>query len=244
MDNCSEGCLLLSLERNAILSLNESARVIWEELEQNPQGLSVSDLVAKTRRQYSSPSVQLKADVELLSEHLTASGFLTATGVGPQRVLKISRGVFHSTQRESLECVTDDCEVEQTIRRNLTDSVLAFSGLILFEIVKSVLGFGRLMSIVKQLPVVSTNKHVAVRTREICESVDRVRLWYPKQIHCLQHSAVVTCLLKIHGIPATLRLGATQRPFYAHAWAEVGGKVVNDSQSVREKYAPFVSAWK
>ena len=44
-------------------------------------------------------------------------------------------------------------------------------------------------------------------------------------------------LLKRHGVPAQMMIGAQQMPFKAHAWVEVDGRVVNDKPYMREMYA-------
>ena len=72
---------------------------------------------------------------------------------------------------------------------------------------------------------------------QVCAAVDMACIWYWKQVLCLQRSAAATCLLKQHGVPAQMILGAQQMPFKAHAWVEVGGRVVNDKSYMREMYA-------
>jgi len=72
---------------------------------------------------------------------------------------------------------------------------------------------------------------------QICHAVDMACIWYWKQVLCLQRSAVTACLLKRHGVPAQMVIGAQQMPFKAHAWVEVGGRVVNDKPYTREMYA-------
>jgi len=69
----------------------------------------------------------------------------------------------------------------------------------------------------------------------ICSAVDMACIWYWKEVLCLQRSAATAVLLKQHGIPAQLVIGAKQMPFKAHAWVEVEGCVVND-----RPYAPQV----
>lgn len=72
---------------------------------------------------------------------------------------------------------------------------------------------------------------------EICKTVDLVCAWYPKPVLCLQRSAATTCLLRRHGIAASLAIGARQMPFRAHAWVEVAGVVVNDRSYMPRIYA-------
>src|SRR5258705_3675015 len=70
----------------------------------------------------------------------------------------------------------------------------------------------------------------------ICSAVDMACIWYWKEALCLQRSAATACLLKKYGVPAQLVIGAQQMPFKAHAWGEVGGRVVNDKPYMPEIY--------
>jgi hypothetical protein len=71
----------------------------------------------------------------------------------------------------------------------------------------------------------------------ICLAMDMACIWYWKEALCLQRSAATACLLKRHGIPAQMVIGAQQMPFKAHAWVEVEGRVVNDKPYTPEMYA-------
>lgn len=70
----------------------------------------------------------------------------------------------------------------------------------------------------------------------ICSAVDIACIWYWKEALCLQRSAAAVCLLKKHGVPAQMVIGAQQMPFKAHAWVEVDGRVVNDKPYTAEVY--------
>lgn len=72
---------------------------------------------------------------------------------------------------------------------------------------------------------------------QICSAVDMACIWYWKEAPCLQRSAATACLLKKLGVPAQLVIGAQQVPFKAHAWVEVGGRVVNDKPYSPQIYA-------
>ena len=67
----------------------------------------------------------------------------------------------------------------------------------------------------------------------VCKTVNYACVLYPKQTLCLQRSFVTTYLLRKHGIPAQMVLGAQKRPFKAHAWVEVNGQAVNERSSVQ-----------
>ncbi len=71
----------------------------------------------------------------------------------------------------------------------------------------------------------------------ICFAVDMACIWYWKEALCLQRSAATACLLRKYGVPAQMVIGAQQMPFKAHAWVEVGGRVVNDKSYTPEMYS-------
>ncbi len=71
---------------------------------------------------------------------------------------------------------------------------------------------------------------------KICHAMDLACVFYPKQVLCLQRSSALTVLLRRHGIPAEMVIGAQLLPFRSHAWVEVEGVVVNDRPYVRDNY--------
>ena len=60
---------------------------------------------------------------------------------------------------------------------------------------------------------------------------------------CLSKSMVLWHLLRLQGLEATVHVGGRKdgRLFEAHAWVELDGRTVNDSEDVRERFAPFES---
>jgi hypothetical protein len=78
---------------------------------------------------------------------------------------------------------------------------------------------------------------VSLTPDSICSVVDRACVFYVKEVLCLQRSAATTCLLRRHGVPAELVIGAQHTPFRAHAWVEVDGRVINDKPYVPDIYA-------
>lgn len=59
--------------------------------------------------------------------------------------------------------------------------------------------------------------------------------------NCLSRSIALWWLLRRRGIPAQLRIGARKigNQLEAHAWIEVAGHAINDSEDVQTRYAPF-----
>jgi hypothetical protein len=111
----------------------------------------------------------------------------------------------------------------------------ALCGLFVFDVLRLGHDFARLHRIVRKWKVSShtATPHIMV---EVCDAVNRACVWYPKQAFCLQKSVVTTCLLRSHGIPAQMVLGAQRLPFRAHAWVEVEGRAINEKLDVQAVY--------
>lgn len=112
----------------------------------------------------------------------------------------------------------------------------AYAKLIHFDLYLARGNFPALYSKVRNYPV---GAHAPARDAiaKICSAVDMACIWYWKEVLCLQRSAATACLLKRHGVPAQMVIGAQQMPFKAHAWVEVDGRVVNDKPYTPEMYA-------
>jgi len=67
------------------------------------------------------------------------------------------------------------------------------------------------------------------------------RCWFPVRCNCLTSSAALAVHAWRKGIPVTFCIGVQKFPFYAHAWAENGNRVLNDAQQVRDRLAPIVT---
>jgi hypothetical protein len=112
----------------------------------------------------------------------------------------------------------------------------AYVKLIHFDLYLARGNFAALYDKVRNYPVGKPTP-TADSAERICSAVDMACIWYWKEALCLQRSAATACLLKEYGVPAQMVIGAQQMPFKAHAWVEVGGRVVNDKQYVSEMYA-------
>jgi hypothetical protein len=111
----------------------------------------------------------------------------------------------------------------------------AYRELIHFDFLLAGRNFAALRDKVRKFPV--KDRSPDPRTvQAICRAIDIACICYWKQVLCLQRSAATACLLKRNGVPAVFVLGAQQLPFKAHAWVEVGGRVVNDKPYTAEIY--------
>lgn len=116
------------------------------------------------------------------------------------------------------------------------DVLRALAAMLLFDMVLTFGGFGKLYRAVKGLPV-RPRPAKAERIGAVCDAVDRATAIYPKHALCLQRSAVAACLLRSEGHDARMIIGCRKLPFMGHAWVEVAGKVVNDGSQVQHLYA-------
>jgi hypothetical protein len=136
----------------------------------------------------------------------------------------------HSTETVASESADDD------IRLSKRETFTAFIGLAAFDLLLKLRGFQSLIQQVERWPTAEPRRTDRELCRRVRATVDRAQMYYPKKAMCLQHSSVVTCLLRRRGVPAEMVIGAQEFPPKGHAWAEVEGEVVNDSQRVKAKY--------
>ena len=112
----------------------------------------------------------------------------------------------------------------------------AYLKLIYFDLYLARGNFSALYNKVRSCPI-GKKVEVTDAIERICSAMDMACIWYWKEALCLQRSAATACLLKRHGIPAQMVIGAQQMPFKAHAWVEVDGRVVNDKPYMQEMYS-------
>jgi len=111
----------------------------------------------------------------------------------------------------------------------------AYLKLIQFDLYLARGSFAALYRKVRQYPVGGLAPAPEAVER-ICSAIDMACIWYWKEALCLQRSAATACLLRKYGVPAEMVIGAQQMPFKAHAWVEVGDRVVNDKPYIPEMY--------
>jgi hypothetical protein len=69
----------------------------------------------------------------------------------------------------------------------------------------------------------------------VCEALRSVLPFYWKRVRCLQCSVVTARVLRAYGAQADVVIGYRRAPFLAHAWVEVGGRIVNDSPTFQRR---------
>lgn len=243
--------MLLSIAEDRVCKLNGVGALTWIILEDFRAALSLEEIVraleqefeainAEGELRYEVPHEQLCVDTERFLKKMASMGLLRASldsrGV---EIYSISDDVTGTTSAPATAVDQFDSSDDQAAadyKVSPRETFSAFVGLLAFDLLLKLGGFKRLIRKVERWPIASPR----TTDREICRRirgmVDRAQMYYPKKAMCLQHSAVVTCLLRRRGIPAEMVLAAQDFPPKAHAWAEVSGEVVNDQKSVKSEY--------
>jgi Transglutaminase-like superfamily len=97
------------------------------------------------------------------------------------------------------------------------------------------LGFKTVSQMIKRTKTRSIQAREDTVTR-VVSAAETACAFYPKPAKCLQRSAVVTRLLRRHGVDARLIIGCHLPPLQAHAWVEVDGGIISDYQDGLEHY--------
>ena len=64
--------------------------------------------------------------------------------------------------------------------------------------------------------------------------VDAASLLYPKKTYCLAWASTFVLLSLKKNWACNLAIGIQTNPFYAHAWAEISGKVIHDDPVIAQ----------
>ncbi len=113
--------------------------------------------------------------------------------------------------------------------------IAAWLRLAVVDLLVSFGGFPRLHRFMRGIAVRQTEK--AATAEQVCRTLDRAAVHYPRELQCLKRSAAMTWLLRARGYPAAMMFGATVTPFMAHAWVELDGRVISeDERTIRGTY--------
>lgn len=121
--------------------------------------------------------------------------------------------------------------------------VLACMGVLLsMDIVTRAIGLRRTFMLLRRFTSDLPEPHDVQST--VMATAQRVALaaaFYPRRARCLEQSLALFVLLRRRGVRAELRLGVQPRPFYAHAWVEVGGRPISEAEDLPLTLATFPS---
>lgn len=118
----------------------------------------------------------------------------------------------------------------------MAGATVAWSALAGVDLLIKLGGFQRFHRALRSWPVRKRRQEDVEVVSNTCTAVDRAATYYFKRAWCLQRSATAVLLLRWRGVNAQLVIGVEKMPFYAHAWTEVDGQVVNDHPSIQKRY--------
>lgn len=253
-----DGSVLLSAANDRIFKLNGVGALTWSVLEQSRVPLAIDEVVQELCTQFAglnaggelqfdvSPE-QLKQDTSRFIQSLAANGLLRVVSDASRGdCYQIKEDVSGTTSKTLAQTNGEEQTVSPALPTSVSDmenycptkreTLVAFFGLLAFDLLLRFRGFDSLIKRVEQWPAAAPHTNDKQTCRRVCAMVNRAQVYYPKKAMCLQHSAVVTCLLRRHGVPAEMVLAAQEFPPKGHAWVEVEGIVVNDFRQVKTRY--------
>jgi hypothetical protein len=107
--------------------------------------------------------------------------------------------------------------------------------LLRYDLAQAMLGFRGIHH--KSLPTRASRRRAnsSELAATVSEALGRIVPFYWKRVQCLQRSVVTARVLCAYGVQAEVVIGYRLAPFLAHAWVEVGGRVVNDSPAFQRR---------
>lgn len=70
--------------------------------------------------------------------------------------------------------------------------------------------------------------------QQLADLIDAASMIYPKKTFCLAWAATFVILARKRQWDSQLVIGIQAHPFYAHAWAQIDGKVIHDDPSIAQ----------
>ena len=222
-----QGCIVLNLERGAILSLNDTGAFVFSKLAEQEHGLTRAELIETLRREFADVEVcRLESAVDGLLVQLEKTEVVTARQESTRR-----RDVRGEVARRVSMCARHALSPLLFLRAyTFAALVLLFTG----EMVRKLGGFRSIHRSVAQWTTGARTPRDKDALLHACAAVNRACTWHPKRALCLQRASVLVCLLRSLGYRAEMVIGVHKLPFYGHAWAEVEGEVVNDHANAQK----------
>ena len=254
-----DGSVVLSTTSDRIFKLNGVGALTWIVLEQSANAVSLDEVTDELHRQFENINSGGEMRYEISREQLRTdtARFLTALAedglvevvVDPERreIFRLVEGVCGTTSTgdatltettNNLPAIFSATPVPETAKTRpaKSETLKAFCALFAFDLLLRFGGFEALIKKVEGWPTAEPQTTDPDLCRRVCAAVNHAQVYYPKKAMCLQHSAVIVCLLRDKAVPAQMILAAQEFPPKAHAWVEVAGAVVNDFKQVKTRY--------
>jgi hypothetical protein len=228
-----DGGVLFDLENDRLLKLNAVGVEIWKLLS---AGESEPQIVLRIAEKYDVDQQRVAKDVRALLGKIAELRVPITSAVSTNQ----PQSAASQSRPPSFPWYGQD-ESAARPKPRTTTIICALLGLAAFDVVLTLFSMKSLCSLVKRWPLRKSSAIDSDAVGRTCSAVEKACVWYPRQALCLQRSAVTTCLLRAHGIPARMNIGARPMPLLAHAWVEVDGAVVNDWAQVKSFYGALTS---
>lgn len=224
-----EGRVLLDLRSGKYFALNSVGSLLWEAI---AAGASRGEALKRLAERFPEvPADRLDRDAGALLGQLEAKGLLRPR-TGPPRDGSPTASTSPAAPAPPPETQPGAADS----RGSVLWTLLGYLGLLLSDAILHLFGFSRFHALVRRFPTRPSARSGPARARRIVASVDQASAFYFKRAWCLQRSALTVALLRLAGFPARLVIAVQRVPFYAHAWVELNGRVVNDLPAVRRDY--------
>jgi len=114
--------------------------------------------------------------------------------------------------------------------------VIALLRLIQVNFYIKLLGFHKAIQLIKMARKKNVDYIIPkdAELKQLTSIVNKACLIYPRRTKCLEWAMTYVLLALQKGWKCNLEIGVQNYPFMAHAWVECNGKVVMDSQDLRE----------
>lgn len=221
----TENTVLLDLRSGKYFALNAVGSLLWEAIAAGaPREAAVGRLAERFPEV---PGECLERDADALLRQLQTKGILRPWTGAERKSDPAAPAALGTAPAPAV------APAAGLTRASALWVPIAFLGLLITDAILKILGFSRFHALVRLLPTRSAARGGTARAQRIVRSVDQASAFYFKRAWCLQRSAVTVVLLRLAGLPARMVIGIQRIPFYAHAWVELDGRVVNDQPTVR-----------
>ena len=223
-----QGCIVLNFERGSVLSLNRTGALIFSKLAEVRHAVTRDEFVESLSREFEDVEIsRIENAVDDLLARLKQTGSVRAENAA---------GIRRRDIRGEL-ALKIPVGVKYLLRPLLYAKAYTLAALILLftaEAVRRLGGFRSIHHSVEHWRIAFPPRTDDTTLANACAAVNRACTWHPKRSLCLQRASVLVCLLRSLGFPAQMVIGVHKMPFYGHAWAEIGGNVVNDHANAQK----------
>ncbi len=225
-----DGLILLDLRDGRYLSFNPVGAMLWSRM---VAGQTIGTITREFQELFEVPTEQIRQDVERILSVLLDKDLIHPL-VGEAESVVGTEAVIGAEQPEQAGDGNEP-STEGGMLGNTLWCLLALLTLVYMDLLLLLARFPRFYRRL-ELPPRVLRRSPAASPEQIALAVDRAARFYFKRAWCLQRSAACVLLERRQGYPARLVLGVRVLPFEAHAWAELGGRPINEQPEVVERY--------